>query len=173
MRFSHTPALRCHKAAGQGIVTLNGHDHYLGPWPETTRKPPVHVKNAYDRLIAEWYANGRQLVRQQNVSLTVAEIIERFWRHVEQHYRRSDGTATHEVVSYRNSLRPVAHLYGDLPADEFSPLKLKAVRDLMIHGYKHPKYGPQPPLSRANINQRIGRIVRCVKWAVGSGQRTG
>jgi hypothetical protein len=54
-----------------------------------------------------------------------------------------------------------------LPAAEFSPLKLKAVRQLMIGGYHHPEYGPQPPLARGVVNQRVGRVVRLFKWAVG------
>jgi integrase len=57
------------------------------------------------------------------------------------------------------------HLYGDLPSEEFSPLKLAAVRNLMIEGYIHPKYGPQESLCRAVVNRRIGRIVHTFKWA--------
>jgi integrase len=36
----------------------------------------------------------------------------------------------------------------------------------MVTGYAHPKYRPQPSLSRGVINQRVGRIVRMCKWAV-------
>jgi hypothetical protein len=52
------PSLRRH-VCGQGIVTLNEHDHYLGVWPEGQRSPPGHVQAEYDRLIAEWLARGR------------------------------------------------------------------------------------------------------------------
>src|SRR5262249_21646536 len=31
---------------------------------------------------------------------------------------------------------------------EFGPLKLKTCRDLMVRGYTHPRYGPQPALAR-------------------------
>jgi hypothetical protein len=54
------PSLRRHKPSQQGVVTLNGHDHYLGPWPEGQRKPPAEVQDAYDALIAEWLVNGRR-----------------------------------------------------------------------------------------------------------------
>src|SRR5262249_11821594 len=54
----------------------------------------------------------------------------------------------------------------DLPAAQFSPLKLKAVRQLTVSGYEHPKYGPQPPLSRGVVNHRVRRIIRAYKWAV-------
>jgi integrase len=47
-------------------------------------------------------------------------------------------------------------LYGSLAAEDFGPLKLKAVRQKMIDA----------DLSRGVINQRISRIVRMFKWAV-------
>src|SRR5262249_11285024 len=52
------------------------------------------------------------------------------------------------------------------PAAEFSPLKLKAVRKLMVEGYEHPEYGPQEALARTNVNRRIGRIKHVFSWAV-------
>jgi len=53
----------------------------------------------------------------------------------------------------------LAHLratFGTLPAREFGPLKLKAVRQHMIDA----------GLSRGVINHRINRIKRVIKWAV-------
>ena len=48
-----TPKYRKHAASGQAIATLNGHDIYLGPYGR-------HVSTVeYDRLVAEWLANGR------------------------------------------------------------------------------------------------------------------
>ena len=56
-----TPSLRRHRPSGLAVVTLNGKDQYIGPWPATLRKPPPSTREAYDRLIAEWLANGRRL----------------------------------------------------------------------------------------------------------------
>jgi integrase len=166
MQRFRTPSLRRHKASCQGIVTLNGTDHYLGPWPSTSRAAPVHIRQAYDRLIAEWYANGRQPPQQAGIALTVVEVIARFWEFVNEHYRRPDGTATSEPVEFKNAFRPLNHLYADLPANQFSPLKLEAVRRLMVDGYLHPRYGKQIPLSRGVVNQRVDRIRRLFKWSV-------
>lgn len=55
-RPSQIPTLRQHKPSNQAVVTLNGKDHYLGPWPRGQRKPPPEAKAAYDALIAEWVA---------------------------------------------------------------------------------------------------------------------
>jgi hypothetical protein len=48
------PKLTQHKASGKAVVRLNGRDHYVGLFgtPE--------AKSAYDKLIAEWLATGRQ-----------------------------------------------------------------------------------------------------------------
>src|SRR5262249_36011500 len=51
---------------------------------------------------------------------------------------------------------PLRQLYEELPAEEFSPLKLKAVRQTMVAA----------GWCRTLINQRIGRIIHAFKWAV-------
>lgn len=155
---SHPPSLRPHKASGRGVVTLNGVDHYCGPWPKGKKKPPEETKAEYDCLVAEWLANGRRLPEKGSEPdvLTVGELIVRFWAHAEVYYRHPDGESTTELRDYRPSLKPLRSLYANLPAADFSPLKLKAVRENMILA----------GLSRNVINQRIGRIVRMFKWAV-------
>ncbi|MGD0899975.1 MAG: hypothetical protein ABR915_19245 [Thermoguttaceae bacterium] len=50
-----TPKYRRHKASGQAIVSIQGHDFYLGPWNSKASKVE------YDRIISEWLAAGRQL----------------------------------------------------------------------------------------------------------------
>jgi integrase len=158
MSALRTPSLRRHKPSGQAVVTLDGKDHYLGPWPATLRKPPPGAREAYDRLIAEWLANGRRPPdpAADAPALTVNELILAFWRHAEQHYRRDDGRPTSELADYRLSLRPLRELYGPTPAADFSPLKLKAVRQRMIGA----------GLCRGVVNQRVGRVVRVFKWGV-------
>jgi hypothetical protein len=48
------PRYRKHRASGQAVVTLSGRVHYLGPHGTRTSKL------AYDRVVAEWLARGRQ-----------------------------------------------------------------------------------------------------------------
>jgi integrase len=149
------PKLSHHKNSGQGVVRLNGKDHYLGKFgdPETKRK--------YDTLIAEWLANRRQsfapdATQSAKSSITVAEGILHFWRHAEQHYRHPDGTPTSELGSYRYVLKVLRELYSELPIDDFSPLKFKPVRQQMI----------EKEWSRKLINQQCGRIKRMFKFLV-------
>ncbi len=48
------PKYRKHRPTAQAVVTIGGVDHYLGPHGTKAS----HLE--YDRLIAEWMANGRQ-----------------------------------------------------------------------------------------------------------------
>jgi integrase len=160
------PSYRRHRQSGQAIVTLtdgagNRRDVLLGKYGTAASR------QEYVKVIGEWQANGRQLPTKDKVSdLTVTELIDRYWPWVRSYYRRPDGTETQEVTGFLYTLRPLRHLYGRTLARDFGPLALKAVRELMVHGYDHPKHGPQPALSRGTTNQRVKRIRRMFKWAV-------
>jgi integrase len=156
-RSFKVPAYRLHKQSGQAVVTLTDsigsrRDVLLG------RYGTGESRAQYARVIAEWEANSRRLAAAgaEVTSLCINELILVFWEHAQQHYRREDGTHTNELNDYKLSLKPLRELYGRLPATEFSPLKLKAVRECMTAA----------DLCRGVINQRIGRIVRMFKWAV-------
>jgi integrase len=139
------------------VVTLGGKDHYLGPWPAGQRKAPAAAREAYDRLVAEWLANARRLPdAADKPAVTVNEVILAFWRWAEAHYRREDGTTTNELGEFRYAFRPLRELYGPTPAADFSPLKLKAVRQRMIDA----------GWCRNQVNKRVARVVRMYKWAV-------
>lgn len=112
-------------------------------------------------MLARWLVSGRLLPNRGNA--TIAQVIVRFWPWVQEHYRRADGSATSAVQEFRYSLRPLVYLYGKTLVAEFGPLAFKSVRQLMITGYEHPKYGHQAPASRGVINQRMGRIRRFFK----------
>lgn len=152
------PTYRKHKASGQAVVTLTDptgrrKDYLLGPHGSRESKAE------YARLIAEWTAAGWCIPHAgpAPADLTINELLVRFWAHVTAYYRHPDGSPTSEVDNYRLSLRPLKRLYGHTPAKDFGPLALKAVRNAMI----------EEGLSRKLINQRVGRVRRAFKWAVG------
>jgi integrase len=90
-------------------------------------------------------------------AVSVAEVLAAFLDHARRHYRRDDGIQTREVGEYKLVIRHVRELYGVTPAAGFGPLALKAVRQrFLAAGW-----------SRKTINQRVGRVVRVFKWAVG------
>jgi integrase len=165
------PALRRHKARGLGVVTLSGRDVYLGSWPEDQEEPPPAVRAAYDREVAEWLRRGRRPALSAAApagpagAISVAEVIARWLAWAEGYYRLPGGEPTSEVGYCRLAMRPLNHLFGELPARDFGPLKLKALREIMVKGYLHPEYGEQEPLTRSGVNGRCRRVVRMFRWA--------
>jgi len=141
------PSYRRHKPTGQAVVTINGRDLYLGKWNTAASRAE------YDRLIAEFLANGRRL--QSDADRTVVEVLNAY-RKFAQNYYRKGGRVTSEYGAIKDALKLVRELYGRTTANEFGPLALKAVRQQMI----------DKGWSRNSINKSIGRIRRCFKWAV-------
>jgi integrase len=141
------PSYRLHRASGQAVVTLAGADHYLGKFGST------ESRERYDRLIAEWLANGRMLT--PGADITVAEVMVRYLRFAAGYYVK-DGRPTSELGLIRYALKPLKDLYGSTPARDFGPLALKAVRQTYIDAN----------LCRHEVNRRTGLVVRFFKWAV-------
>lgn len=141
------PAYRRHKPTGQAVVTIDGRDLYLGKWNTAASRAE------YDRLIAEFLSNGRRL--QDGADQTVVEVLNAY-RHFAEKYYRKGGQVTREYSGIKDALKLVRELYGRTTANEFGPLALKAVRQRMI----------DKGWSRSTVNQAVGRIRRCFKWAV-------
>jgi len=143
------PSYRRHKQSGQAIVTLSGRDVLLGPYGT------CESRDKYNRLIAEWLAAGRRLSTDP-AEITVAEIVAAFRKHANRYYRRADDTPTGEAASFDKAFAPLLKLYARTPASSFGPLRLKAVRDAMIH----------LKWCRTQINKHVSRIRHTFKWAV-------
>jgi integrase len=152
------PAYRLHKATGQAVVTIRHadgcrRDVYLGPYGTD------ESRQAYARAV---YGDAppphppAAAVLAPTVPPTMSELMLCFLEHAAVHYRHPDGKPTSEVKEYKRTIRAVRLLYGNTPATEFSPKRLQAVRQSMIDA----------GLCRGVINQRIGRVVRMLKWAV-------
>jgi hypothetical protein len=58
-------------------------------------------------------------------------LIIRYWRYAKTYYVKN-GKPTSETYAIKLALRFVRGLYGTTPAAEFTPKKLKAVREAMI-----------------------------------------
>jgi hypothetical protein len=137
-----TPSYRLHKPTGSAVVTLGGRDVYLGPYGSDESRA------AYDRVVSEWLANGRRTAARD--AITVAEVIARYLDYVDGAYKSA------EPANIRLAIRAVREVYGPVPAVEFGPLALKAIRQRMIDA----------DLCRNEVNKRTRRIVRLFKWAV-------
>ena len=148
------PTYSLHKPTGKARVRIDGHDYYLGEYDSE------ESRRNYGELIAK-FASG-QLIEPHtrnrpvsDVGPSVAELILAFTVHAEKHYVKN-GKPTSEIHCYRSCLRILRELYGTIPAKDFGPLALKAVRTKMISlGW-----------ARNNINVMIGRIRRVFKHAI-------
>ena len=86
---------------------------------------------------------------------TVGELCLSFLRHAETHYVKN-GVQTSEVHILKSVIRPLNELYGMLPASDFGPLALKAVRIKMVElGW-----------TRGTVNAAMSRVRRIFKHAV-------
>ncbi len=140
------PKYRKHKA----IVTIAGSDHYLG------KHGTKASRMLYDRLVGEWLASGRQPPPVDPQSLTVTELIARYWKHAKAFYRRPDGTPTETAENLKAPLRMLRQAYGDVAVDDFGPIALKAVRQKFVESGQ----------TRGYVNENIDRIRRMFRWGV-------
>jgi integrase len=153
--FILLPTYRKHKVSGQAIVTLTDglggrRDVLLGKYGTK------ESRQAYARVIAEWEAAGRHLPGS-TADLTVNELLLRYWREeATKRYRKPDGSESTQLGNVRQALKPVKALYGPTPAAEFTPLRLKAVRQEMVAA----------GLCRGTVNDRVQTVRRVFKWAV-------
>ncbi len=149
MPTKRKPAYLLHQASGQARVRIDGKDHYLGPFGSQ------ESRDRYDDLVADW------LVRQDagRATLTIDELALLYVRFAESYYVKA-GKQTAEVACVRSALRPLVRLFGTIRVREFTPTRLKAVRQAMIDA----------GLCRTTINQQVERIRRMYRWAVGEDQ---
>jgi integrase len=144
-RQKKKPSYLLHKPSGQAYARLNGRIVYLGKYGTSGSK------GRYDEVVASWLEGQSS----GQFTLTVDELALKYIKHCESYYVKN-GEPTSEVGKARDALRLVIEIAGEQRARRFGPQKLTAVREKMIGlGWR-----------RITVNQQIGRIRRCFKWAV-------
>jgi integrase len=143
-------------ASGQGIVTLSGRDCYTGKWgtPESEAK--------YNRLVADWLANGRRLPPSPD-GLTMGRLAREFAAHCEGRYvKRGEPTSYSERVG--RVMTELAGHAGDLPVAEFGPAALRAFR----RTWTHPLPGSRRDrgVCRRVANGYHSVVIAMARWAV-------
>ena len=113
------PKYRKHKASGQAVVTINGRDHYLGPW-----RSKASIAD-YDRLIAEWLSRGRDLKPSSVDSITLIELLASYVTWAKTYYRESNPSSP--VVDQNG-------FFGDIFGVEFDVSCFSSVTGRLILG---------------------------------------
>lgn len=144
---NRAPSYRLHKASGRAVVTLNGDDVYLG----VHNTPESRAE--YARVLGEWYARGQQAPAAGEVA-RVSDVIAAYWSYASVYYGTPERHG--RLCSIKKALALLRRTYGESPARDFGPLALQVVRERMVaEGW-----------SRGYVNEQVGRLRRCFKWAV-------
>ena len=141
------PAYGHHKASGQRASA------------STARTTTLRLRHC--RLAAGVRPGRRRVARRRPeparpaADLTITELIARYKPFVEGYYVKNDKP-TSEVNNIRLALQPMRRLYGATLVRDFGPLALKTIREGWV----------AEGIIRGQINKRVGRIVRAVRWGV-------
>lgn len=118
-------------------------------------------RKAFARAILECQVSPETTVSKSTpvTTLSVNEVLVRYLAFAKDLYQSQDGKEASALVEAKLTIRAIRELYGDIPAVEFGPLKLRAVQQGWVASEK-------TNLSRAECNKRLGIAKRIFKWAV-------
>lgn len=143
--MSKPPVLRRHKPSGRAYAIIDGKRRYFGKW--TVDGPEPAAVEAYARTIAERAVHGD--APADSSDMTVAEIAASFMTWAEAYYSAGERDRVRLVLC------DLASLYGSIPASDFGPKALIALREVWVRrGYTRP-----------TCNAYSGMIRRVFKWA--------
>ena len=150
---SRVPSYRLHKPTGQAVVTVRDsaggrRDVYLGAYNSETSR------TEYARLIAAGPEKYATPTPPPPANTTVAEVLVHFLKYAADYYSGPDGRHTSEFTTYKLTARAVRTHYAALPAAEFSPRCLAAVRDGWVDA----------GLTRREVNRRVRQVRRIFRW---------
>ena len=129
-------------------TTLSGQRIALGRYdsPESHRE--------FARVVHEWEQRGR-MREVKAVELTITQLCARYWLHIADSHRAKPENA-------KPMIRAIGELYGDTPARQFGPKRLKALQASMAEriGRNHKTW------SRSYVNKMIRAVRSMFRWAV-------
>ncbi|MSR60178.1 MAG: hypothetical protein EXS05_21495 [Planctomycetaceae bacterium] len=108
------------------VVTLDGKNHYLGPFGSSESKAK------YAEKIAEWQRNRLAASVAAGATVyTVGQLAIDYLRFAQGWYVKN-GEPTKQVGRIREALKALAEIYEHLSVAEFGPLKLRNVQQHFI-----------------------------------------
>lgn len=162
LRRQRIPRYCLHKRSGQAIVFINRTQRYLGPYdsPES--------REAYGNIVAS-LTQGRLVDEATCGTLTpkfsVSDLMLRFFTEELPRF------AEDERRCQMGAIRIVRKLFGETPAKDFGPLKLRLVREEMVKGDPQAiaadvTMKPRKPWSRGFVNKQVSRLVSIFRWGI-------
>lgn len=98
--------------------------------------------------------------------MTVGDLVLRYMAFAREYYHDRGGEETSEVETLRYSFKYLTEHSGKLAAANFTALKLKAFRTMLMER-KRPdgNGGAEPKMCRTTINKLVQRVQRMFRWA--------
>jgi hypothetical protein len=137
------PKYCLHKSSGRAFVRLVGKMHYLGKYGSKASR------REYDRLIAEFIANGRNDTLDPD-EITVEQLAQKFLNYADQECQYHRSTK----LKFGKVLDVIKKLYGHLHVSQFNPIALKTIRRQYLDS----------GLCKDTINAYIGVIKQVFSW---------
>lgn len=161
MKTPKVPTYGLHKPTGQARCYVNGKTVYLGKYGSEESR--IRFGEIVGKLvsgqildpIARTKTGSTTCVESDDPGPSVGMLCVIFLTHAETHYVKN-GKQTSEVHILKSAMSPLKELYGMLPAKDFGPLALKAVRAKMV----------ESGWCRGTINAGMSRIRRIFKHAI-------
>jgi integrase len=154
LKANEVPTLRHHRASGRAVVTLSGRDHYCGAWgtPE--------AETVYRGLVAEWLARGRRPAPAAG-EYRVRDLAREYGEHCLGRYRKR-GRPTRFATQVGAVMRDLVAMYGDVPAADLGPLRLRALR----HRWLEPAEGSgRRAVAQGTANGYARLVQMAYRWA--------
>ena len=130
------PSYRLHKRSGQAVVTLNGKDHYLGRYKSNASR------EEYERIIAEYIANGKKL--PPTTGIPIEELGIHFLDWAEKYYVKN-GQQTGTFNFCQNAISLLTKHYGNESVENFGPLSLEFLQEKWV----------EQGLARQTVNKNV------------------
>src|SRR5262245_31761248 len=126
-----TPAYVRHTASGRGRLVWTDvvgvrHDKLLPGLFGSEES--LQAKAVLELQIA---SSATKTVESTSV-LSVAELLAAYYVHAEKHYRGTDGKKTSKFTEVKLIIRALRELFAEIPVTDFTPLRLKAVRQKWV-----------------------------------------
>jgi len=132
-----------HKSSNRAFVRIGGKTYYLGKYGSAASQ------QEYDRIIAEYVANGRQDFKEAS-DILIENLIVKFLDYVEKE-RDYSKTAKAKIIRV---VKTLIELYGKVPVSQFNSAALKTIRRCLL----------DRGLARVTINAYIGTVKQIFYW---------
>ncbi len=161
---SAVPPYRHHKSTGRAVVYVDRKSVFLGKYdtPESRQRYAEIVSKIAS---GEPVPMSSKVTTREPVRRSIAALCLRFVAEKLPNYAHA------EQACFRGAMRILVELFGETPADDFGPIRLRTVRAAMVAGdpqaiSKDGKTKPRRPWSRSFVNKQIKRLKHLFRWGV-------